>query len=74
MRITIQIKDKTKVDDFLNYINSLDYVSICDKEKDLNYPSLTEEEIVNRVSITNEQIVKGQTISQKDLEEDSKNW
>ena len=74
MLITINIKDNSKAQTFLNFIKSLDFLTITENNESLHYPTMSDEEIVNRVEETNEQIKNGQTISQDDLEKAVKNW
>lgn len=74
MQITINIKDGTKAKAFLNFIKSLDFVTVKEHDENLAYPAMTEKEIVNRVAITDKQIKEGQTVSHKDLFNESQNW
>ena len=74
MLITINIKDNSKAQAFLNFIKSLDFLTITENNESLHYPTMSDEEIVNRVEETNEQIKNGQTISHDDLEKAVKNW
>lgn len=74
MLITINIKDSSKAEAFLNFIKSLDFITVTENKKSWDYPSMTDEEIVNRVEEANVQIKNGQTITQEDLEKSVKNW
>lgn len=74
MLITINIKDNSKAEAFLNFIKSLDFLTITENNESLHYPIMSDEDIVTRVEETNEQIKNGQTISQEDLEKSVKNW
>lgn len=74
MLITINIKDSSKAEAFLNFIKSLDFITVTENKKSWDYPSMTDEEIVNRVEEANVQIKNGQTIAQEDLEKSVKNW
>jgi len=47
---------------------------MTENNKNLEYPSMINEDIVNRVEEANVQIKNGQTISQEDLEKSVKNW
>lgn len=55
----------------MDFIKSLDFVSA---EVDLDYPSMSEEEIIARVSNTNKQIKAKNTIPHNQLVAESKNW
>jgi hypothetical protein len=70
VNLTINISDN-KFDQFMDFIKSLDFVSV---DTDLDYPSMTEEEIKERVSSSNKQIKVKNTISHNQLVEESKNW
>ncbi|MCH8534563.1 MAG: hypothetical protein LAT51_05790 [Flavobacteriaceae bacterium] len=74
MQITISIKDSSKAKAFLNFIKSLDFVTVKESDEKISYPTLTEKEIIDRVTLTNEQIEQGKTVSHEDLEKESKNW
>lgn len=74
MQITINVTDSSKAKAFLNFLKSLDFVTIKNNEEDLVFPTLTEKEIIDRVAVTNEQIKSGETISHNDLKEESKSW
>lgn len=74
MQITINIKDSSKAKAFLNFIKSLDFVTVKESNEDIGSPSMTDKEIIDRVKLSNEQIGKGKTISHDDLIEESKNW
>jgi hypothetical protein len=72
--ITIKIKDSSKAEAFLNLIKSFDFITVTENKKSLDYPSMTDEEIVNRVEEANVQIKNEQTIAQEDFEKSVKNW
>jgi len=74
MQITINIKDSSKAKAFLNFIKSLDFVTVKESDENISYPTMTEKEIIDRVAVTNEQIKQGKTVSHDDLEKESKNW
>jgi hypothetical protein len=74
MLITININDSNKAQAFLNFIKSLDFLTVTENNDTLGYPVMSDEDIINRVEETNEQIKNGQTISQEELEKSVKNW
>ena len=74
MQITINIKDSSKAKAFLNFIKSLDFVTVKESDENMSYPTMSEKEIIDRVAITNKQIKQGETVSHDDLEEKSLNW
>ena len=74
MQITINIKDNSKAKAFLNFIKSLDFVTVKESDENISYPTMTEKEIIDRVAVTNKQIKQGKTVSHDDLEEESKGW
>jgi hypothetical protein len=74
MEFIISIKDGTKAKAFLNFLKSLDFITIRENKGTQNYPTLSEQEIVDRVALTNEQIKQGKTISHEDLTKEVKNW
>ncbi len=74
MQITISIKDSSKAKAFLNFIKSLDFITVKESDENFSYPSMTEKEIIDRVSVTNKQIKQGKTISQEDLYKEAQNW
>ncbi len=74
MQIIINIKDSSKAKAFLEFIRSLDFISIKEGDDNIPYPTMSEKEIIDRVAITNKQIIQGKTVSQDDLEKESQNW
>jgi hypothetical protein len=74
MQITINIKDSSKAKAFLNFIKSLDFVTVKENDEDVSFPTMSEKEIIDRVAISNKQIEQGKTISHDGLAEESKNW
>jgi flagella basal body P-ring formation protein FlgA len=74
MQITINIKDSSKAKAFLNFIKSLDFVTVKESDENISYPTMTEKEIIDRVAVTNKQIKQGKTVSHDDLEKESLNW
>lgn len=73
MIYTFHIKDSSspEVKAFIEYIKTLDFVSI---EEKIEYPNLTDKEIIDRVEETNVQIKKGKTTSHDKLRKDSQSW
>ena len=74
MQITINIKDSSKAKAFLNFIKSLDFVTVKESDEDVSFPTMSEKEIIDRAAISNKQIEQGKTISHDALVEESKNW
>ena len=74
MQITINIKDSSKAKAFLNFIKSLDFVTVKESDEDVSFPTMSEKEIIDRAAISNKQIEQGKTISHDVLVEESKNW
>ncbi|WP_027419401.1 hypothetical protein [Crocinitomix catalasitica] len=74
MQITIKIKDSSKAKAFLNFIKSLDFVTVQESDENICYPSMTEKEIKDRITVTDKQIKQGKTVSHDDLEKESQNW
>ena len=74
MQITINIKDSSKAKVYLDFIKSLDYISLKKIDNDIDYPSMSKEEIIDRVTISNQQIKKRETILQDDLLKEAQNW
>lgn len=74
MQIIITIKDSRKAKAFLNFIKSLDFITVKESKENSGLPIMTKEQIINRVAVTNKQIQKGETISHDDLYKESKNW
>ncbi len=75
MAFTLHIKDSSnpKVLAFMEYVKSLDFVKIIEEEK-INYPSMSDEEIIERVFVTRQEIKEGKLISQDELLEKIKKW
>lgn len=67
MQIIITIKDSSKAKAFLNFIKSLDFITVKESKENSGLPIMTKEQIINRVAVTNKQIQKGETISHDDL-------
>lgn len=74
MQIIITIKDSSKAKAFLNFIKSLDFITVKESKENSGLPTMTKEQIIDRVAVTNKQIQKGETISHDDLYKESKNW
>ena len=73
-QITLNIEDD-KLNSFLAYINTLNYVSLeNNRETTIKYPTMTDNQILNRVTITNKEIEQGKFISQDQLIQKMKNW
>ena len=74
IQITLNIEDD-KLNSFLAFIKTLDYVSIeNNRETTINYPTMTDKQIIDRVAITNIEIEQGKFISQDQLIQKMKNW
>lgn len=72
MQFTINIDDSEKAQVFLNFIKSLDYITI--QEDSIKYPSMSEKKIIDRVAETNEEIKQGRTTSHDDFKKSTQNW
>ena len=73
-QITLNIEDD-KLNSFLAFIKTLDYVSIeNNRETTINYPTMTDKQIIDRVAITDIEIEQGKFISQDQLIQKMKNW
>ena len=73
-QITLNIEDD-KLNSFLAYIKTLNYVSLeNNRETTINYPTMTDKQILDRVTITNKEIEQGKFISQDLLIQKMKNW
>jgi hypothetical protein len=57
----------------MEYVKSLDFVKVIEDDT-TPYPSLTDEQIIERVLITRKEIQEGQLISQNELVEKIKKW
>jgi ABC-type thiamine transport system substrate-binding protein len=75
MAFTFHINDSNnpKVIAFMEYVKSLDFVKIVDDEV-INYPSMSDEEIIQRVFVTRKEVSEGKYISQDELLEKIKKW
>ena len=74
IQITLNIEDD-KLNSFLAFIKTLDYVSLeNNRETTINYPTMTDKQIIDRVAITNIEIEQGKFISQDQLIQKMKNW
>jgi len=47
MQITINIKDSSKAKAFLNFIKSLDFVTVKESDEDVSFPTMSEKEIID---------------------------
>ena len=73
-QITLNIEDD-KLNSFLAFIKTLDYDSIeNNRETTINYPTMTDKQIIDRVAITDIEIEQGKFISQDQLIQKMKNW
>ena len=73
-QITLNIEDD-KLNSFLAFIKTLDYVSLeNNRETTINYPTMTDKQIIDRVAITNTEIEQGEFISQDQLIQKMKIW
>ena len=64
------VEDDSIIDNFLNLVQPIEKKS----NKKVNFPSMTEKQIIDRVVVANKEIEKGKTISQDQLDKDSQNW
>jgi hypothetical protein len=64
------VEDDSIIDNFLNLVQPIEKKS----NKKVNFPSMTEKQIIDRVAVANKEIEKGKTISQDQLDKDSQNW
>jgi hypothetical protein len=77
MQLTINIKDSDKAKVFLNFIKSLDYITVQENEEEIYYPSMSDRDIIDRidrVAETNEEIKQGKTTLHDDFVKESKKW
>ena len=73
-QITLNIEDD-KLNSFLAFIKTLDYVSLeNNRETTIEYPTMTDKQIIDRVAITNTEIEQGEFISQDQLIQKMKIW
>ena len=73
-QITLNIEDD-KLNSFLAFIKTLDYVSLeNNRETTIKYPTMTDKQIIDRVAITNTEIEQGEFISQDQLIQKMKIW
>jgi hypothetical protein len=75
MAFTFHINDSNnpKVQAFMEYVKSLDFVKVIEDDSTA-YPSLSDEQIIERVLITRKEIQEDQLISQNELVEKIKKW
>ena len=64
------VEDDSIIDNFLNLVQPIEKKS----NKKVNFPSMTEKQIIEIVAVANKEIEKGKTISQDQLDKDSQNW
>ena len=73
-QITLNIEDD-KLNSFLAFIKTLDYVSLeNNRETTINYPTMTDKQMIDCVAITNNEIEQGEFISQDQLIQKMKIW
>ena len=73
-QITLNIEDD-KLNSFLAFIKTLNYVSLeNNRETTIEYPTMTDKQIIDRVAITNTEIEQGEFISQDQLIQKMKIW
>lgn len=70
LNLTLKNNELQLLMDFIKNLTSSENVVV----KEINYPTLTDEQIVDRVSITNKEIKNGKFISQDDLMKEAENW
>ncbi len=75
MAFTFHINDSNnpKVLAFMEYVKSLDFVKVIEDDT-TTFPTLTDEEIIERVLVTRQEIKDGKLISQEQLAEKIKKW
>jgi len=75
MAFTLHINDTSnpKVLAFMEYVKSLDFVKVIEDENS-TYPTLSDEEIIERVLVTRQEIKEGKLISHNNLVEKIKKW
>jgi ABC-type thiamine transport system substrate-binding protein len=75
MAFTFHINDSNnpKVIAFMEYVKSLDFVKVIEDDT-TTFPTLTDEEIIERVLVTRQEIQDGKLISQEELAEKIKKW
>jgi len=73
MGFTFHINDisNPKAKAFLEYIKSLDFVSV---EKDVDFPTMTEQQIIDQAIIAEKQIKQGKTTPHDQLYKEFKKW
>jgi hypothetical protein len=52
----------------------LDFIAVKVHDENINYQTMSDKEIIDRVASTNKQIKQGKTISNDDLHKESQNW
>ena len=73
-QITLNIEDD-KLNSFLAYIKTLNYVSLeNNRDTTIKYPTMTDKQIIDRVTVANKEIEAGKFISQDQLIQKMKNW
>lgn len=72
-------------EDIISKLQSIDDYSVMErimklltpsekKNKVVKFPTMTDQQIIDRVALSNKQINQGKTISQEQLFRDSQNW
>ena len=73
-QLLLNIKEN-KYESFRDFIDTLDYVEVDElKTKDVYSKPFTENELIARAAESENDYANGNTISQKDLESESKKW
>jgi len=70
LNLTLKNNELQLLMDFIKNLTSSENVV----EKEINYPTLTDKQIVERVGITNKEIKQGKFMSQDDLIKEAENW
>jgi len=74
MEIIINIKDKIKAEAFLNFIKSLDFVTVKESQVENDSIGMYDQEIIERVQVTNKQIEQGATKTHDEVVKEFKSW
>ncbi|MFN5417120.1 MAG: hypothetical protein ACK5B9_08700 [Flavobacteriia bacterium] len=73
MSYTFHISDASnpKVKAFIAYVKSLEFVSI---KKDIDFPTMTEKEVIDQAILAEKEIKEGKTIFHDEVYKDFKKW
>lgn len=74
MEIIINIKDKIKAEAFLNFIKSLDFVTVKENQLENDSIVMSDHEVIERVQVTNKQIQRGDTKTHDEVVKEFKSW